>query len=399
MTLQGGGSSSSVQDYYGVDQTWFAGGSFARPKFDPNYQVPTGNVLIAGTASAVNIVFDNLEIVHQGINANGMFGTQAAFQFNTGGSGVVIENSLIHDWVAVNNITANTINYSSGSIYGPLTLDNTEVSDLNGYFGTGHTPVNFGGGCQNCAEVRNHSHIHHTMAGCFTTLQCHDSEFDHITAAIQAYDTSIHSQVIENDFGQGVEHIYNNLIHDNNPVGVTVYTCAQTNFYNNVMWNNGNKQILLSGCSENSSSAVASIYNNTVDCSSGSNCFGTDSKGTLLGTVNLKNNHWITDGAPINNSSAIATFNVSNNVTMNTSTARSQGYTTANNLAPTSASNGTVSAAISLSGLCLGNLSSLCADRLHVARLSSWDVGAYLFGAQSSTAKPNPPANLNAVVQ
>ena len=86
MTLQAGGSSSSVQDYYGVDQTWFAGGSFARPKFDPNYQVPTGNVLIAGTASAVNIVFDHLEIVHQGINANGIFGTQAAFQFNTGGA-------------------------------------------------------------------------------------------------------------------------------------------------------------------------------------------------------------------------------------------------------------------------------------------------------------------------
>lgn len=389
------GGTTSAQDYYGVDQSWFTGSSFARPRFDCNFIVPTGNVLISSTAT--NIIFDNLEIVHQGINANGVFGTQAAFQFNAGGTGVIIENSLIHDWVATNTISTNTINYSAGSVYGPLTLSNTEINDVNGYFGSGHTAVSFGGACQNCAEVKN-SHIHHTMAACFTVYSCHDSEFDHITSAIQAYDSDIHTQVIENDYGQGVEKIYNNLIHDNIPVGVTVYTCAQTNFYNNVMWNNGNKEILLGGCSNNSASSVANIYNNTVDCSNTS-CFGTDSKATLAGTVNLENNHWITNGSPISNASAIATFNQNNNITMSTSVATSQGYTSVNLYAPTSSSGGTVHVALNLSGRCSGSLGSLCSDRLHVPRLTSWDAGAYLFDAQAAGTKPNPPANLNAVVQ
>src|SRR6476660_6057395 len=34
MKMSQGGSSSSIRDYYGVDQTWFSGSSWSRPVFD-----------------------------------------------------------------------------------------------------------------------------------------------------------------------------------------------------------------------------------------------------------------------------------------------------------------------------------------------------------------------------
>ena len=50
MSIPAGGT-SSAQDYYGVDTTWYAGGSFARPLFDLNYTVPAGNhVIVAGSS-------------------------------------------------------------------------------------------------------------------------------------------------------------------------------------------------------------------------------------------------------------------------------------------------------------------------------------------------------------
>jgi hypothetical protein len=193
-----------------------------------------------------------------------------------------------------------------------------------------------------------------------------------------------------------VDIVYNNVIHDNTPVGVTIYECDGSTIYNNVLWNNDNKQILISACSGQGSSAVMHVYGNTVYCPGGS-CFGSDSKGTLPGTVNLKNNHWITNGTPISNASAIATWNQSNNLTMSTATATSQGYTIANKYAPTALTNGTVSTAVSLSGLCSGALSSLCTDVLHFPRLTSWDAGAYQFG--SASTKPAAPSSLSATVQ
>jgi hypothetical protein len=134
-------------------------------------------------------------------------------------------------------------------------------------------------------------------------------------------------------------------------------------------------------------------------------CVRVNTKTNTLGTLNVKNNHLILDsGTPVcyNNTSAgcanVTTVNASDNLTMSTSAATSQGYTISNDFMPASSSSKTVNAALNLSVLCLGDLGSLCADRLHTPRLTSWDAGAYLFGSQTSS-KPNPPGNLNAIVQ
>jgi len=406
MQIQAGGN-SSAQDYYGVDQSWFTGGSWTRPKFDLNYVVPTGNVVIYGNSGSGYEIFDNLEIAHQGITVNGVYGTQQAYQLASGSTGVIIKNGYIHDWATSGTITHGSLQYSAGSIWGAVTLDSTEIEDSGGfhYVNGVKTAVRFGGACQNCAEVKN-SKIHDTMAGCFTVFNCHDSEFYNITAGVQVYDTNIHTQVIEDDQPSGTSSggmsVYNNVIHDNVPVGVTIYVPYNSNVYNNVMWNNGNKQIMLTYPGNDSTSKVGYVTNNTVDCSNGTYCVGMDNKTAGLGTLNLQNNHWITNGAAtcFNLSGCLNIGNIvnANNVTMSTSTAASQGYTNLNWYAPTSSSGGTVGRALDLANLCSGGLGALCSDRLHAARLTSWDVGAYEFGSQT-TSKPNPPGNLNAIVQ
>jgi hypothetical protein len=195
------------------------------------------------------------------------------------------------------------------------------------------------------------------------------------------------------------------LIHDTN-AGVTIFDCMGATIYNNVMWHNSNAQIMLdSNCSGASASTTANIYNNTVDCSNGTYCFRIFYRSnTVPGVLNLKNNHWITNGpiaACYNNTGAgcanVVAANVSSNVTMSSSTASSQGYTAANRYAPTSTAGATVKNALNLSPTCSGFLGALCADRLHAPRLLLWDSGAYQFGSQS--AAPNPPSNLNAIVQ
>jgi hypothetical protein len=285
------GGTAAKRDRYRVDPTWFSGLTWTRPFFDLNYQVPTGNMVIYARNIGY-IDFDSLEIAHQSIDGTPgpscqsggtAYITQAAFELY-GTTSISVTNGFIHDWVTGHGGNApNFLNYSAGAIFGAALVDHTEISDQNGWYGSGHAPINFGGACEGCGEVR-FSKLHHGMAACFSVRSCHDNELYAITTSHQALDPCIHSQVVEDD-GNEVDVVYNNVIHDNNPVGVTIYQCDASTIFNNVLWNNGNVQILLSGCSGAGSAAIANVYNNIVDCTGGGACFGTDAKGTLSGTV------------------------------------------------------------------------------------------------------------------
>jgi hypothetical protein len=342
--------------------------------------------------------FDNLEIVHQGIGVQaGAFAIQQAYNFYNGDNGVVIKNNYIHDWVAVGNLSGDNVEYSAGSIYGGVTLDSTVISDAAGYQGSGKTPVRFGGACQNCDEVK-FSTFHDVMAGCFSVGSCHDNEFYNMTGEAQSY-TNLHSQIIEDDSDKGGNPVYNNYIHDSDGIGVTIYVCPPVYAYNNVIANTNNVNIMVSGVC-GAPSQPSFVENNTVDCSNGTACFGTDSKGTLSGTLNLRNNHWITNGSPTSLPSSISNLVQSNNITQSPATATVQGYTQANKYAPTSATGATVGTGANLSGVCSGDLLSLCKDKLLVPRPQSgaWDVGTYQFDSAAAATRPEPPTNLTGIV-
>jgi hypothetical protein len=435
LSVKAGGTSGSP-DYYGVDSSWFAGSSFTRPLFDLNFSVPSGNDVIE-TNSLGNIVFDNFEIRNQGIagscssacggSGGTQWATQAAFEF-LGSSNMTVKNSYIHDWVTTHTGNCNNfLNYSAGAIFGATLVDTVEISGENSWYGPSHTPLTFGGGIQEPpgtmgTEVRN-SKIHGTMAGCFSIRSCHDNELYHITSQHGALDGCPHSQVVESDDAVP-DTIYNNLIHDNGGagqgVGVVIYECARPNIYNNVMYNNnaggGNGHILIGDtqyCASNggSSSDVANVYNNTLDCSNGVYCVATDSKGSLPGTINLENNIFITNGSnAVALQSGVAKFNSSNNYTMSTSEASTYGFTSARKYAPSSSNPNVSSKTVNLLNLATGSLAALAYDAAgapwyggsYVPRTQASDLGAFVHGGQSissSPSKPNPPSNLAANVQ
>ena len=414
MTIAAGGSSASVRDYYGVDPSWYAGGSWARPKFDLAQQVPVGypySVIYMSGAS--HVVVDSLEVADQGIKAHA--GYQTAFGLFTTASDVVVEGVYMHDWVTSDTFSDSLggPDYGSGAVSGPATLMRSPTTGLVNVFSDkggfafnsagNKIAVPFGGGCTNCAEV-SYTKFDHTMAGCFSVSLCHDNEFTGITQALWSDPTPTgfaltnsapnyanpHTQVIENDRMETNDVVYNNVIHDNGQpgcIGVVIYESAGATIFNNVMWNNCASQIQISGQGTTSAS-VGNIYNNTVDCSPGNACFRMDAKGTAPGTVNLKNNIWITNGSPIVLSSAITTFNQSSNHTMPTTEASTYGFTNVTRYAPTSLDSAVVGQGVNLSSACSGGLTSLCDDTegaawyggTSVARpsgTSAWTLGAY----------------------
>jgi hypothetical protein len=412
MTITAGGA-SSAQDYYGVDLSWFSGGSFTRPLFDLAYaSLSGGNDAFQLTNGVTHVTIDNFEVAHQLIKvAAGYLFTGAAVHAVTYG-GNTVKNGFFHDWATNDNFTASSYgDFGNGCLLGAISLmDSTECSDVNGYVFNGGVKhfVRWGGACENCSEVQN-SKFHDVFAGCFSVNSCHDNEFYNVVSDAQTFcnttGAGCHTQIIEDDGGANFNKWYNNVIHDNT-AAVTIFGCTGDSIYNNVIWNSGNFAIMLdTHCSNSTSTSVGSVYNNTVDCSNSAGCFRYfyRSNGTP-GILNLQNNHWITNGTPVctNNVGAGCANPVggtqSNNITMSTSTARSEGYTYASYYEPTSSTNGTVNAAVNLSALCPSGLGSLCTDRLHVPRLTSWDAGAYKFGSQSPS-KVNPPTNLTAIAQ
>jgi hypothetical protein len=414
MLVSAGGSSSSAMDYHGVDVSWFAGASFTRPVFDLAGKAPTS----VGMAGAQNVIyvssgagfvtFDNLEIKGMFINgghSGPSIGYDCAVFFN-GSKGNLVKNGYFHGWTtSTAGLNAGYSNCAGGigQSAGAYTADSMTIEDSAGL------PVPFGGCFANPFEVKN-STCHDVGQGVNGYVLVHDSQFYNISdvSVTSPYTSGTHTNVIQQTFTVGAGAgaggaVYNNLIRDNH-LGQVVGMCPSTDFYNNVMWNNtgAGADILVdtgvNACTANTST-VANIYNNTVDCSNGVSCLRVIRAGQTIGTLNVKNNHWITNSSPVSIELTVAASNLSNNITMSSLVAASQGYTASNILMPTSSSGQTVNSALNLASLCTGTLGSFCSDRLHVPRSLSWDVGAYQFGAQSQSSKPNPPSNLAANVQ
>lgn len=432
------GGTSSAPDYYGVDTTWFTGGSFTRPIWDAQGTTPTASGFCGGSAfcptpgSSIGfITTDSIEgkglLVNTGGAATGNCNS-AFYNFtNLATGGFVILNPYLHGWTPSTTPSFGSLEYQSGSICrtgttGSLRVDGMgtgEISDADGgsvTCGSFTGVLHFGGAIKNATEIKNIK-IHDVMAGSYETTSTHASEFYNITSTgPQACDGNIHTQVIEDDRPSGTSpggnNVYDNLIHDNTPVGVTIYEPYNSYIYGNVMWNNGNAQILLTTPASDSGAQTGYVVNNTTDCSNGVACIGMDSKANGLGTLNLQGNHWITNGSPTSfgtgSSKTIATINSissGGNVLMSTSVAAAQGYTHGNFLIPTAPTNSTVNSGPNLASLCgtVPGLSALCTDprgapwydSTGIAKpangAGNWNSGAYQFQTTLSMS-PSPIA-------
>lgn len=437
MVIQASGS-AATPDYYGVcvvgdfyikpacgGTSWPAIG-WTRPLFDQAFTATSSNRVISTGSNLDFIEIDNFEIKNQLVvltgdtgsscqtlvgNSTPTFQSQAIYFQNTNGGSSTgamqhtwVVNTYIHDWVTNHGPGGclGCLHYATGSIRGASLLDGDEISGENSKYNNQTQLLYFGGGVDSgltsgtsAYEIKN-SKIHGGMAGAFSYKSVHDNEIYHESSEHGALDPCPHSQVVENDDG-GIESVYNNLIHDNQGrggqnVGVVVYEGPASTISNNVMYNNNisgfNGNILLSeGNSGSQPSAVANIENNTVDCSNGVPCFATDSKATITGTVNLINNNWITNGAPLSIVSAITTFNkfpsANGGYVMSTTEANTNGFTAANFYKPTTTDANVAGKGNNLSSTC-STLAALCLTTsagLHLSPVNRPSTGNWDFGA------------------
>jgi len=390
LTLGAGGTSGNP-DFYGADMTWYTGGGWARPIFDGGQTGPSGSMFDGTTLNYWTV--DSIEFRNQG------FGDVFQYAIHGTGIGVTANNVYVHAWHLTSTCTSGMDAKQGGIslVYGIVSnsiIDGSDVTDTVGH-------VTLGGAIG--SEHVTGSTIHDTSNAILIdfVLQASNNLIYNIAPSC---DPTMHGNAIENvgDDSQRNE-IYDNIIYNANG-GVCILVEATSDIYNNVIYSNGEYDIQIGITESDHASVTANVYNNTLQSTGG---LVRVLPYLSIGTLNLQNNHFITDGAggstpyctsaqdPVNCAAVIA-LNVSNNVTMTNATAGSQGYTSSEShpYSPTSGSNGTVGAGLNLTSSC-STLTALCSDILGISRPSSgaWDVGAYLF---TGAGAPNPPTSVGA---
>lgn len=386
MTISNSGTSGS-RDYYGVDQTWFTGGAWARPVFDLESQLKSWGVKITGS----DVDFDNIEIVNLQIPIAGRNG---AASLKVDGAEVIAKNVRIRNWTAEAGgsdsgcsggicgggtnfkVWSATIDCSPACLWGSaLRSINGEIKDsvvsevCNMVVGAKMVHHNVFRGLRDCADSAQHENG--------IEVFCHTDIYNNILADIDAgvailiastFDTKCRSL--------GDSHLYNNVIYDSSPIPIQLDASSSPANARYYVWNN-----TLVSLGANPTQALI----RTVDRGSGA-----------IHTVELKNNHYITDRtsdplACCNPGAALAdvtNLTNENNTKTTIATATSQGYIDANDYQPTDAIDVSVEKGVTLT--------FFTTDRLGVARPQGqlWDLGAYEF----VTNRPAPPTNVRTVV-
>jgi len=422
--------------YLGVDQSWYSGSAFAKPKLDGQFLCCTdgsGLLIIAGGVSHITI--DNFEIT--GLMMVPPNGNSASIALqNTTQGDVFMTNLYVHNWnrctgagkpssICTGAVTDNSWNaggiqgsaWSNGPSMAGVIIDHSEVGDPeNG--------GNIGSAAHNIEQV-NYSYIHDAGSGCKQGCRIvHDSTFANIG---NTFDGSSHMDVIYADtFGAGStapsfqSYIYNNLITGStgNATNAIIYPNPYTSgatssvefwIFNNVVYGGGN------GIGDNidpynpgSATLTAKVHDwNNTYVSTSINCVVlTGGAGrSAIDTLDVQNLHCISPNAAVATNIGVTHLIQNNIVTQSSSQASAQGYTSSEFYAPTSSTGSTVGAGVSLSAQCAGTLTALCTGlSLYNPPTTGyprpaagvWDAGAYEFDSSSTT---NPPSGLTDVVK
>jgi hypothetical protein len=395
MTIPGGGTQGSP-DYYGVDQSWFSGSSWAKPIFDAQNTIPAGGSMVVFGASAQWDTLDNIEVRNMRIDNSSGALDHCLIQFMYGAMNVTIQNALVHTWTVT---TAGKYDQMGGICgLGPMTnvvVDHTTVFDDD-------ATANKVSACTFNIDVVSFSTIHDCVEGVFGGRIDHDNLIYNI---YKSTDGTAHENGLQ---AQNANcQIYNNVLHDvfNGTalyiVGDSGSSAAGTcNIYNNVVYNSVVTNINLDMDQASSGNLNVNVFNNSLDSGGSGTVVRTTPRGTRWNTVTVRNNHYITDGStgediPAGTSNSL---NDSNNLLMSHLVATLQGILPGNLYAPTAITNSTVGFGVNLTSL---NIPSLTADRIGTARPGSgaWDAGAYQYGGGGGGGKPLPPTTLAVIVR
>jgi hypothetical protein len=395
--------------YYGVDLTWFAGGSFTQPVFDAAGTTPTA-ISMLRILSVSNLTFDNFEM------KNLLFTTAnggAFFHLDTAGN-ILMERLYLHGWdVTTANDDAHGAVYVSPAVPGsPNIVDHTTISNTE--FSATHN----NGVAITAADVVSFSTIHDVPSFCLGCGTVHDSVIYGISYPVHDFDGAYHTNG-HYMIGAGAAD-YNNLYYNFEANAAPIYpnigsggagACQDWTqyIYNNVVILAGQAVPIAIDVNPEISTGAgfcgsAYVMNNTIqsdsDISAIRSAEWTNGDGNVfVKNLTVRNNHVINStgantfcfttgggcGAP-------QTLADTNSVFQTNANAASQGYTSGNQYRPSGPGGITVAAGLNLFSL---GISTLDSDKLGVPRPSAaaWDDGAYeYFGAsglrRGATGKP-----------
>ena len=445
VTLTWSGTSGAYF-YYGVDKSWFSGGSWTRPIFNGDNPASTSGVgscthdesnesfIMIYAVPIAYVYLDNFEftgICWSGTSANAKYISLKAN--SNAATNRVVANLAIHGWTHVtfngSNLDGGTgisgstdRTFGGGDQYINDVCDGSD-SDSQSFFcvfGGGYDIHNSVFRYASNGVVVNNAHVFH------------DNLLEHIQ---KTSDGVAHGNVVEfNVEWQTVNAIYNNVLRnqwDTGCAGEVQFweTPHSTDYtFNNLAYGNpcgaGNYWNEIGASGGGDSGWTADLFNNTFIVSANApHIAGPPSDGS----VNFYNNHCETPsgGTAADCSSFQGTENYLTNLNQSTATDTAQGYTAAQTFAysPTAGGNSTSGAGTNEISLCnaltgsadallqlagnackndtgyacaynSGNYTVTCPARTPMARPASaaWDIGAYEFGGGGSL--PQPPTNL-----
>lgn len=429
--------SAGNQIYFGVDQTWFTGGSWSRPIFTQDN--PLSTVLTTCTYDdtthyflrmfgASYVTVDNIEFTGHCQKTSAFAGM---IETNTG-THLIITHNYFHGWSAeigseddhpmilgatggsISGISNNELSYNvfdgSDSFHGTTTASNQCAAAVN--------PPPCSSGIAIYGDLWNvHRNIFRYLSngaiGSIGTM--HDNLFEYIWGT---YDGTTHPNVVESTgvYTATPMYFYNNLLR-HTYANVTFWPEFDTTAYefNNVMYDSSTisgANCFMQSPGTMGATPTAYIWNNTLD-----NCliaFQASNGATPAwnGTSHIENNHLIGyttqnfAGAVLCVTGATCTNNDDGGqIYQSEATANGQGYVQGNDYAPTSNGNSTVGSGTNLTSNCstASSDSALCSSTSNgvsegagnvatypaiptIARSPSlpWNTGAYQFAAAPS---------------
>jgi len=408
-----GSSGNSI--YIGVDKTWYAGASWARPIFNASGTPIAGtyNEFIRALSQSY-VTWDNLEMTGLNWQTSYSYSAMGCGVF-AGGTNILISNWYVHGWSHTGGVTTDDLDCVLGDTNPPYMANSLITTSI--FDGSDSTNGGDSGSFTYAWPSVTRSVIHDTSNALLVTGNG-EIAYNNIYNVTKSFDTSVHENAIETLIANGTFYIHDNVIHD--VYGETMMTGNnnETDYiWNNVLYN-------LTGANsfhfaQNNGQSITALYyfNNTIVPNAGASCF-IEVFSPTIGTLTIENNHCITTGS-LNSAITGVTPTISNNTLQTPTVASGLGFTSTETYAysPTSATSSILTLGVNLSGNCSGILASLCSDTSYACTVDAtkqvvcpsrrvvtrpsgslaWNKGAYM--AVSSATQPAPPLNVTAVAQ
>lgn len=400
MQISAGGTPASP-DYYGVDPTWYTGGSWTRPIWDwQSADVPYCVMLLFNLNTAPHdVILDNIDMRRLYWSGSKNYSWVAYVNLSQS-QNITIQNCFIHNWshgstgVGTSDSLKCIIGYNSAPWNYGCTITNcvfdgeTTPNSTQGQ-SSGEATYAFSGNVVNSTFRNMASGI--IVTGDPASPTFNEVHGNDLGPLYMSFDSGAHPDGLFMNGGNRFKW-YNNYFHDNYVMSIFCGNGSgseQTYIWNNVIYNchvGGSGPIVVDNAY---SGARIYFWNNTLVGGASFTGIHIQTRGRgPIGVIDMRNNFVVSDQAiyDLAPGQLVLALTNQNNVLLSVANATAQGYTTANIYQPMSPSGSTYGAGQDMATVLGGVLTS---DIRGVTRPQSgnrWDAGAYEYVG----AAPNP---------